>query len=219
MSIYEGILHLLAPRPLQQLAWSYGVLIGSAVLEGASWVVAARQFSLTRGSRGVWQTIRSTRDPTTFAVLLEDSAALAGLLAALGGTIAGHLTGSGIPDALGSIVIGLILMAVSVVLARESMDLLVGERATQSTISSLCALATREPAVEKVGRLLTVHFGPESVLLALELHFRATAPLDEVAAAIDRIRESIENDHPDIKWVFIGADALSTILRRHPAPK
>lgn len=214
MSIYEGILHLLHPRPLDHVIWSYGVLGVSAVLEGGSWVVAARQFALTRGRRGVWQAIRGTKDPTTFTVLLEDSAALTGLLAAFIGTVVGQLSGSGIPDGLSSILIGLILMGVSVVLARESMDLLVGERATQATIESLRSLATRESAVERVGRVLTMHFGPESVLLNLELHFRAEATLAEVGASVERLRKAIREHHPEVKWVFLGADALAASLQQ-----
>jgi cation diffusion facilitator family transporter len=214
MSIYEGILHLLHPRRLESLIWSYGVLAASVLLEGGSWLVAARQFALTRGRRGVWQTIRGTKDPTTFTVLLEDSAALSGLTVALIGTAVGQWSGSSIPDGLSSILIGVILMGVAVVLARESMDLLVGERATQATIESLRSLAAREPAIERVGRLLTMHFGPDSVLLNLELHFRAGATLEEVGASVERLRQSIGEHHPEVKWVFIGADALATSVQR-----
>jgi cation diffusion facilitator family transporter len=214
MSIYEGILHLIHPHPLENLKWSYAVLGGSVLLEGGSWVVAAREFSIIRRGRGVWQAIRSSKDPTSFAVLLEDSAALAGLLAALAGIALGQLLDSPYPDGISSIVIGATLMTVSVVLARESMDLLVGERATRATIDSVRGLAAADPVVERVGRLLTVHFGPESVLLALELRFRGDAPLEGVAASVDRLRQGIQQRHPEIKWVFIGADAFARVMRR-----
>jgi cation diffusion facilitator family transporter len=217
MSVYEGILHLVHPRRLEHLRWSYGVLAVSAVLEGTSWVVAAREFAARRGNRGVWQMIRSTKDPTNFAVLLEDTAALAGLLAALIGTVLGQLLDSPYPDGISSIVIGAMLMSVSIVLARESMNLLVGERASRATIDSVRALAARNPAVERVGRVLTVHFGPESVLLNLEVHFRVDASLDDVAASVDRLRRGIQERHPEIKWVFIGADAFATVIRRAAA--
>jgi cation diffusion facilitator family transporter len=214
MSIYEGVQHLLHPHPLENLGWSYGVLAGSMVLEGGSWTVAAREFSVHRRGRGIWHTIRSTKDPTTFAVLLEDSAALVGLVAALVGTALGHALHSPIPDGIGSLVIGGTLMAVAGILARESRDLLVGERAGGSTIASVRTLALADPAIERVGRLLTVHFGPESVLLALELFFRSDASPADVAEAVGRVRRTIRERHPEMKWIFLAADPLADVLRR-----
>jgi cation diffusion facilitator family transporter len=217
MSIYEGIIHLLHPRRLESLAWSYGVLGGSVLMEGSSWVVAHRHFTANRGGRGVWQMIRSSKDPTSFAVLLEDTAALAGLMVALAGTAIGQALSSPYPDAISSVAIGGILMTVSVVLARESMGLLVGERATRASIESVRALTAGDPAVERVGRLSTVHFGPESVLLVIELWLRPDVSLEMVAASMDRLRHAIRQQHPEIKWVFIGADAFTRFLRQAAA--
>jgi cation diffusion facilitator family transporter len=218
-SAYEGIQHLVHPRRLESLAWSYGVLGGSALIEGASWVVAAREFAVRRDGRPVWQAIRSTKDPTTFAVLLEDSAALLGVLAALAGTALGQLLGSPYPDALSSIAIGLTLMGVALVLVRESRDLLIGERASGRTIDGIRRLACAEPAVARVGAILTVHFGPESAQLTLELEFRADAPLPEVAATVDRLRAEIPRQFPEVRWIFIDAEAFAAVLRRPGAAR
>jgi cation diffusion facilitator family transporter len=214
MSIFEGIQHLMHPHALEHLGWSYGVLAGSLLLEGGSWTIAAREFSLHRRGRGIWQTIRSSKDPTTFAVLLEDSAALVGLLAALAGTALGQALDSPVPDGISSVVIGATLMAVSGVLARESRDLLVGERASGSTIESVRRVASEEGTIEQVGRVLTVHFGPENVLMALELFFRGDASPSDVADSVGRLRQRIRERHPEMTWIFIGADAFAAVLRR-----
>src|SRR5204863_8256857 len=117
MSVYEGILRLMRPRPIEHGAWNYTVLGIAAVIEAASWVIAWRQFRVYRRGRSTWQTIRRTKDVTVLAVLFEDSAALAGLVVALAGLLLGHWLGSPSWDGGASIAIGAILMAVSVLLA------------------------------------------------------------------------------------------------------
>jgi cation diffusion facilitator family transporter len=209
MSIYEGVNHLLHPRPVDNLGWNYAVLGASVVLEGGSWVVAARAFAHVKAGKGVWQTIRGSKDPTVFAVLLEDSAALAGLVLAFVGISLGRALAVPALDAVASLVIGLMLSVVAVVLARESMGLLIGEAASRKTVISVRALAGQDPAVERVGRVLTVHFGPDSVLLNLEVHFRPNTPLVEVTAAIGRIEKKVRAAHPEVKWVFFAADTLA----------
>jgi cation diffusion facilitator family transporter len=211
MSIYEGIIHLVHPRPVENLAWSYGVLGASALLEGSSWLVAARAFADAKGPRGVWQTIRGAKDPTVFAVLLEDTAALAGLLVALAGTALGHALRLPQLDAVASLVIGLLLMVVALVLARESKGLLVGEAASHRTVAAVRALVARDPAVEHVGRVLTVHFGPQSVLLNLEVRFRQPQSLPELRRALARLETEIRRAHPEVKWVFFGSETLSAL--------
>jgi len=214
MSIYQGVTHLVRPHRIENMTWSYLVLGVSAVLEGASWVVAARMFAGVKGHRGVWQTIRGTKDPTTFAVLLEDSAALAGLVVAFIGISLGQALGLPILDAVASLVIGLLLAAVAVVMARESMGLLVGESASGPLVADVRALAARDPAVEHVGRVLSVHFGPDAVLINMEVRFHADGSLPDLRAGIERIEEAVQRAHPEVKWVFFAAEELA----RPPLP-
>jgi cation diffusion facilitator family transporter len=209
MSVFEGINHLIHPHPLADLTWSYGVLAGATILEAVSWVMAARAFVQAREGLSVWQTIRHSKYPTTFAVLLEDSAALAGLLAAAIGTGLGDLLDSPTPDAISSLAIGAILMTVSVVLARESMGLLIGESTSPGIIAEVRALAAEDPTVERVGRALTVHFGPDAVLLALEIQFRPELPVEQAARALERLEQLIRERQPVIRWVFVGTGALT----------
>jgi cation diffusion facilitator family transporter len=208
MSLYEGLSHLLHPRPIEHLTWNYFVLGGSVLLEGISWVVAARMFAGVKGRKGVWQTIRGSKDPTTFAILLEDTAALAGLVVAFIGISLGHALHRPELDAVASLVIGLLLGVVAVVLARESMGLLVGEAASRGLVASVRSLAVRDPAVEHVGRVLSVHFGPDAVLINLEVRFRPDAGLPELRSAIERLEGIIRRAHPEVQWLFFAADDL-----------
>jgi cation diffusion facilitator family transporter len=214
MSLYEGINHLLRPRPIQNLTWNYVVLAASVVLEGTSWVLAVRMFAGVKGRKGVWQTIRGSKDPTTFAVLLEDSAALAGLVVAFLGIAVGQALGRPVLDAVASLVIAGLLASVSVVLARESMGLLVGESASGKLVASVRALAARDGSVERVGRIQSVHFGPDAVLVNLEVTFHADLALADLRAAVERIEASIRRAHSEVQWVFFAAESLA----RPPAP-
>lgn len=210
MSFYEGIHHWRHPRPLEHMAVNYVVLGVAALLEGMSWVVAARSFAAAKGARGVWQTIRGTKDPTVFAILLEDSAALAGLVLAFLGLWLGQLWHEPRLDAAASLAIGATLMIVSLILARESLGLLTGESASGRTVASIRALVAADPAVEHVGRILTAHFGPRRVLLNLEVQLRSDPTLSDVRAVLQRLQQMIRDKHPEVEWVFFGAEGLAS---------
>ncbi len=213
MSAYEGILHLMHPRGVENVRWNYLVLAAAGVIEGASWVVAARQFQRSRNGRGIWATIRSSKDPSLFAVLFEDSAALLGLVVAALGIYLGARLGNPSLDGVASVLIGLILMAVGALLARETLSLLVGESASPETLADIRRLAAAEPSVARVGRVVAVHFGPDEVVLNLELFFHADRSMSEVAGAVDRLERRIRSAHPEMRYVFLGAEALSRSAR------
>ncbi|MBN3923988.1 cation diffusion facilitator family transporter [Nostoc sp. NMS4] len=120
MSIYEGIIHLISPSPLENPMWNYIVLGMSILLEGFSWIIALKEFLPTKGKQNFWQAIKSSKDPTVLTILLEDTAAILGLLVALIGIFLGHLFNNVYFDGIASIIIGIILAIVAVVLARES---------------------------------------------------------------------------------------------------
>src|SRR5262249_40834216 len=210
MSVYEGVLHLLRPRVLQNAGWNYLVLGVATIIEGISWLVAWREFRASRQGPGTWEMIRQTKDPTIFAVLFEDTAALLGLVVAFLGVFLGHALDN--PKFAGgaSVLIGLILMTVSVVLARETLGLLLGESADSRSVEGVRALASADPTVTRVGRAVTAHFGPEQVGLNLELYFRVDCTMAEVGQAIDRIERRIRERHPEMKYIFLSADAFST---------
>lgn len=209
VTIVEAIRRLLDPESLEAPGWNYVILGVSAVLEGYSCVVAFRQFSAERGDRKFWEAMRESKDPTTATVLLEDFADLAGLVVAFLGVALGHALGSPYPDALASLMIGLILAAIAVFLVRESRDLLVGERAEHGLIAHIRELAEADEAVEKAADPLTMHLGPGEVLLNLDLQFREGLSAADVENSVDRIESEIRSRHPEVKRIFLKIESLT----------
>src|SRR4051812_2720069 len=209
ISLYEGIQHLRAPKALEDPLWAYGVLAAALLFEGYSFSVAVREFRRERGGRSWVGAIRASKDPTTFTVLFEDSAAMVGLLVAFTGIFAGEQLGNPYLDGAASIVIGLILGTVAVFLASESKGLLVGEAVDPIVRASLCRILGADPAVRRVVRLLTMHFGPHDVLLALELEFVRGQLASDAAGAVERIDRVIRAHHPEIRHIFIESQSLA----------
>jgi len=207
MSVFEGITHLIAPRRLTNPIWSYAVLLGSIVFEGISWRVAWRQFQRERGGRGIWETIEDSKDPSSFAVLFEDSAALLGLVVATAGITLELLLRSSIPDAMASIAIGLILMGAAVTLARATQSLLVGETADRKVIDGIRRIASADADVARTGRVLAVHFGPHEIVAQLQLVFDPRLRAEEVAKAIDRLQRALRDRYPDLKSISVEAES------------
>src|SRR3954452_16841229 len=156
----EGIRRLLDPEPIESPGWNYAILGLAAAFEGYSCVVAFRQFREERGDRGFWSAIRASKDPTTATVLLEDFAALAGVVVAFLGVALNQILGSPYPDAIASLVIGLILASVAAFLGRERKDLVVGEGAEPDLVEGLRELVEADEAVENAADPLTMHLGP-----------------------------------------------------------
>lgn len=208
MSVYEGITHLIHPHPIENPTWNYVVLGMAIIFEGLSWGVAFKAFLPSVGKQTLWQAVRTSKDPTIFTVLFEDSAALLGLLVALLGVLLGNLLQNPYLDGTASIVIGVILAVVAVLLAYESRGLLIGEGANPETVNHVRSIAQTDPAVSGVLRVLTLHFGPREILLNLEIQFNRNLSAEEVAQAVDRLEAQIRQNHPEIKLIFIEAKSL-----------
>lgn len=208
ISMYEGISHLQHPSALEDPFWNYVVLGIAMVFEAIVWTVAYRQFQEERGDQPMWQAIRGSKDPTTFTVLFEDTAAMLGLIVAFIGIFFAHLLGVPALDGIASIVIGLILAFVAIFLAYESKGLLIGEGADPRTLASIRTITAADPAIARVVRALTMHFGPREVLLTLEIEFRRGLSAAEATGAVDRVDKTIRAEHPEIRHVFIEAQSL-----------
>ena len=209
ISIYEGIAHLLHPRPLEDPFWSYLVLGFAAVFEGFVFVVAFRAFQALKGEdESIWQAIKSSKDPTTFTVLFEDAAAMLGLIFAFVGIFLAHQFENPYLDGVASVCIGLLLAAVAVVLAYESKGLLVGEGTDPQTLEKIRKLAEADPGVKKMLMPLTMHFGPDTVLLTVDIEFHKRLSATEVEEAVDRLDKSIRTQYPNIKHIYIQAGAI-----------
>lgn len=208
ISFYEGVLHVLDPSPMNNPQWNYIVLGFSIVFESFTWFVAYREFNKFKGKLGHIAAMRASKAPTTFAVLLEDTAALLGLIVALIGIALSHMLNMPVLDGVASIVIGLILAAVAAFLAYETKGLLIGESAVPETCKDIEKIAEEDPAVESFVRARTMHLGPYEILLAMDLLFYPEMSSVELADAIDRIEVEIRSKHPEIKYIYLEAKGV-----------
>ena len=209
MSVYEGIDHIRHPEPLTDPRWNYAVLGLAVIFEGYSWNIALQQFLASKNEDSFWTAIRASKDPIVFTVLFEDTAALVGLLVAFIGVFSGHLLGNVYLDGVASIVIGVILCGVAILLASESKGLLIGEGATAETVASIREITNSDPAVDKVVKVLTLHFGPQEILLNLEIKFVQDLETEELAIAVERLENSISSQHSEIQNIFIEAKSIA----------
>jgi cation diffusion facilitator family transporter len=209
MSIYEGISHLRHPAVIKDPTWNYVVLGVAFIAEGTSWAIALNKLlKRKKAGQGIWDAVRASKNPAVFVVLAEDSAALLGIVVAFLGVLLGHTLSNPYLDGAASIIIGLILATVAGFLSYESRDLLVGESADADVLQAIRRLAEADPAVVGVSRPLTMHFGPEQVLLNLDIEFRPDLSASEITAAVDRLEAGIRKERPSIKRIFIEAESL-----------
>jgi len=203
VSVYEGVSHMLAPQPIESPLVNYAVLGLAFVFEGTSWWIALRQFRAGMGDRSYVEALRDSKDPVTFTVLLEDSAALIGIVfAAIGIFAAGRL---GMPelDGAGSIAIGLLLAVTAAFLARESKGLLIGERADPALEKAILELAGNDPAILRANGVTTVHLAPDQVVAALSAEFRDNARADDIEACVERLEKQLAQTSREVTVLFV----------------
>ena len=209
-SIAEGVLHIRQPRALQNPLWTYVTLSVAALAETYSLLVAYREFRAKSGDKDdLWPAIHRSKDPSTFTILFEDAAALLGIFAAFLGFFLARSLHRPFLDGVASICIGLILMGAATLLASETKGLLIGEGVRSSTLDRICEIVQKDPAVERAGYPLTMYFGPETVLLALDIQFRPAITAAEVAQAVDRLEKAIRAEFPRIRHIYIEAEAFA----------
>jgi cation diffusion facilitator family transporter len=217
VSLYEGILHVLRPPPLEDPTWNYVVLGLAALFEGISFTVAWRQFARERKGKPVWEALKASKDPSTLTVVAEDSAALVGLALAAGGIFLSHHLQRPEIDGMASMAIGLLLAAVAVVLIRESRGLLVGEGISAETARTIRALAESEPHIRAVGPILSMYIGAQEVLVTLSVAVDGDLPTSEAAAIIQRLEAQVRERFPVIRRVYIEVAPAGADLAPKPA--
>jgi cation diffusion facilitator family transporter len=205
VSVVQGFDKITTPHPVESPWINYLVLAVALILEGAVWVVALRTFRQSKGELGWIRAVQMSKDPTVFTVLFEDTAAILGLLVAFTGIALSRLLDLPVLDGVASLVIGLILAFTAMFLALECQSLLTGEGASSEVQTSLYAIAASDPTVARPNEILTMHFGPQDVLVALSLDFIDTGTAAEVERAVTRIERQIKAVHPEVKRVFIEA--------------
>ena len=213
MSFYEGVQHILHPEPIADPKWNYIVLGASTLVTIWSFTVAFREFHKRAGGRTYWETFTRSKDPTIFTLVLEDLADLVGLLFAFLGVYFGHRLNNPYLDGSASIGIGVVMATVAVLLARESKGLLIGESATRAEREAIRAAASGDPDVADVRRIVTQYFGPETVLVLMDVVFRTGLDGAGIGAATDRMEARIREVRPAVKHIYIEAESLRDISR------
>lgn len=203
VSVYEGIAHIRHPEPISHPAINYIVLTLAFVFEGASWVVSWRQFKAAKGALGYYEAVRRSKDPPSFMVFFEDSAALAGILIAGLGTFAAAQLRQPLYDGLASILIGVVLGAIALLLARESKSLLIGEHADTELGDSILRVAGAERSVTRANGVLTMQLAPDQIVAALSLDFEDHLTAAQVEDAVIDIERKIRESHPQVIALFI----------------
>jgi cation diffusion facilitator family transporter len=207
LSFYEGVQQVRHPTPMQNPMWNYVVLGIAAVFEGSSFVIALRQFLKLAGNTPFWEALHRSKDPTTYTVLAEDSAALIGLVVAALGIALSQRFDKPVLDGVASLVIGLLLAAVAVALIWESRSLLIGEGIRPETARAIRSIALAQPKVRDVGRVLSMYVGPDDVLVTMDLDFEDGTAAADAGAAIAAIERQVRERYPMIKRLFIEAGA------------
>jgi len=209
VSVYEGIRHVLHPEPIENPHINYIVLGLAMLFEGAAWYFAWRAFKKSKGDKGSLQAVREGKDPTLFVVLFEDSAAMLGLVVAFAGVLIVDLTGIPHFDGIASIIIGLILGATALWLAYETKGLLIGESANPEVVASIRNIAASHAQIEHVNEVVTMHMGPEYILVNMSVDFVDSATADEVETAIAALDRDLKAQRPRVKRVFIEVEKRS----------
>jgi len=213
ISIYEGIHALKAPNPMTNPLWNYVILGLGIIFEGWAWSVAYREFKKTIGDQSLWKAIKHSKDPTIFTVLLEDTAALLGLVVAIAGIYLSQALDIPELDGVASIIIGVILAMVAVILSIECKGLLIGEAASKETRQDIEDIINSEADILALNELLTMHLGPEDILLNISVDFIDGLPAEKIEQTVSRLERQIKDKHPAIKRLFIEVQSIKGHLQ------
>jgi cation diffusion facilitator family transporter len=206
VSIYKGVHHIVHPTPIQNPNLNYIVLGCAMLFEGAAWCFALTEFTKAKGKWGYLEAVRRGKDPSMFVVLFEDSAAMLGILAAFAGIFLSQITGNPIYDGMASVIIGLILAGTAIWLAYETKGLLIGESARPEIIRGVREIAKSFPKITHVNEILTLHMGPDFILLNLSVDFVDTLMTGDIEDTVSRLDRQIKQAYPKIKRVFVEAE-------------
>ena len=215
ISLYEGVLHILHPADLSDPTINYIVLALAIIFEGAAFTFALKEFKAAKGQLSYIDAIKQGKDPSMFVVLFEDGAAMLGLFVALLGIYLAQATGNPVFDGVASVVIGLILAATSVWMAIETKGLLIGESADPAIVKAIHEMVDQIDPIERTNEVLTMHMGPEYILVNVSADFAPAANSDEVENSIALLDKQIKKRFPDVKRIFVEAESREHFLITH----
>lgn len=207
LSIYKGIEHISHPQVITNPIWNYGVLIFALLVEGWVFYIALKEFDKSKGDNGYLEAIKKGKDPGLFVVLLEDAAATLGLIVAMLGIAISQITGNYVFDGIASVGIGVILAVIAALLAYETKGLLIGESASEEVVNGIREKVNSFTGVERVNEVLTMHMGPEYILVNLSVEFNDEIHTQEMETVISKIDKVIKQEFAYVKRVFIEAES------------
>ncbi|RYE69794.1 MAG: cation transporter [Rhizobiaceae bacterium] len=202
VSVYEGIVHLVEPEPAVAPLIAYGVLAIAFLLEGGSTVAAFKEFDGARRGKSWWQALTSTKDATTVIVLLENGAAMVGILVAAIGLAMSQMTGDPRFDGIASILIGLLLGFVAIFLAREAKGLLIGEAADLELIAGIRRTIVRS-GVMGIGEIMTIHNSPNQIVAAINVDFDNRLTASDVERMVDQMEKDVQAEFPSVYRLYV----------------
>lgn len=214
VSIYQGVHHIFEPEPISSPFINYVILVVAFLCEGFSWLTALKGFRKYKGNMGYFEAFRKSKDPTTFTVLFEDSAALVGLVIAFLGVFLSHYFHAPTLDGIASILIGCILAIVAFLMARETKGLLMGESADPALPKHILELVQQDHAVLYANGVLTQQMGAHQVIASLSLEFKDNLTSDEIEACVNRLETRVKHLHPEIVGLFIKPQTKQVWLQR-----
>ena len=202
---YEGIHKISSPQSVTNPIINYAVLGLAIIIEGWTCWVAATEFKKSKGDLGWVEAIRRSKDPALFTVLFEDTAALLGLLVALISLTLSEFLNLPVLDAIASLIISFILAVTAGLLAFECKGLLTGEGAREEVVKGINQIIDESHGIKHVNEVLTLHLGPEDILLNVSLDFEDNLSSGEVEEAISSLESRIKGMFPEVRRVFIEA--------------
>ncbi|GAA5044058.1 cation diffusion facilitator family transporter [Thermocatellispora tengchongensis] len=216
-SLYEGWHKWSDPHPVETPIVAFGVLIFAIIAETFSFRTAIREANHVRGKQSWVQFIRRSKSPELPVIVLEDLGALLGLIFALFGVTMAVVTGDGRWDAVGTMMIGVLLAAIAVVLAVETKSLLIGESAGPEMEAEIVKALTAGPEVPKVIHLRTLHLGPEELLVAAKIAIDHDDTASEVARGIDAAEQRVRTAVPMARVIYLEPDLYQDEKAKAPS--
>ncbi len=207
LSIFKGIAHIKHPEVITSPYINYFVLGLAIIIEAFVFYIALKEFNKSKGERTYMQAIKQGKDPGMFVVLLEDAAAMLGLIIAMLGIAASQLTGNYVFDGIASVGIGIILAVIAALLAFETKGLLIGESADPIVVNGIRKIVNDYSGVEQVNEVLTMHMGPDYILVNLSVEFNDDIRAEKMEEVIAHIDKNIKQSFINVKRVFIEAES------------
>ncbi|MBF8193206.1 cation transporter [Nonomuraea sp. K274] len=205
-SIYEGVHKLSDPHPVEAPIWAFGVLIFAIIAEAFSFRTAIKESNAVRGTQSWVAFIRRSKSPELPVIVLEDLGALLGLIFALFGVTMAVITGDGTWDAIGTLMIGVLLAIIAIVLAIETKSLLVGEGAAPEMEDQIRRALESAPEVDRIIHMRTLHLGPEELLVGAKIAVSHDETASDVARGIDEAERRIREAVPIARVIYLEPD-------------